>query len=187
MAGMSGVATAAQAMGAKANAVVRTPEIPRVPYVPGELPGLELLEDPPAGVEGPSAEELTAEAQLLTTRMLDFGITGRVTEIHPGPVVTMFEFEPAAGVKVSQITSREDDLALAMRARQIRIIAPIPGKAAVGIEIPNRKPRTASAPRRGRSRSPSASTRGATRSVTTSRRCRTCSSPARPARARACT
>jgi DNA segregation ATPase FtsK/SpoIIIE-like protein len=142
MAGMSGVATAAQAMGAKGSAVVRTPEIPRVPYVPGDLPELDLLEDPPTGIEGPAEEELTAEAQLLTTRMLDFGITGRVTEIHPGPVVTMFEFEPAAGVKVSQITSREDDLALAMRARQIRIMAPIPGKAAVGIEIPNRKPRT---------------------------------------------
>jgi S-DNA-T family DNA segregation ATPase FtsK/SpoIIIE len=54
----------------------------------------------------------------------------------------MYEFEPAAGIKVSQITSREDDLALAMRARQIRILAPIPGKAAVGIEIPNKKPRT---------------------------------------------
>ena len=142
MAGLTGVATAAQAMGAKANAVVRAPEIPRVPWVPGELPGLELLEDPPTGIEGPAEDELTAEAQLLTTRMLEFGITGRVTEIHPGPVVTMFEFEPAAGVKVSQITSRQDDLALAMRARQIRIIAPIPGKAAVGIEIPNRKPRT---------------------------------------------
>jgi DNA segregation ATPase FtsK/SpoIIIE-like protein len=142
MAGISGVTTAALAMGARGGAVVRTPEIPRVPWVPGELPGLDLLEDPPTGVEGPAAEELTAEAQLLTTRLLDFGITGRVTEIHPGPVVTMFEFEPAAGVKVSQITSREDDLALAMRARQIRIIAPIPGKAAVGIEIPNRKPRT---------------------------------------------
>ncbi len=142
MAGMSGVATAAQAMGAKGRNFVRAPEIPKVPYVPGDLPGLDLLEDPPSGIEGPSEEELTAEAQLLTTRMLDFGITGRVTEIQPGPVVTMFEFEPAAGVKVSQITSRSDDLALAMRARQIRIIAPIPGKAAVGIEIPNRKPRT---------------------------------------------
>ncbi len=142
MAGMSGVTTAAREMGLKGKNVVRAPEIPKVPYVPGDLPGLDLLEDPPTGIEGPSAEELTAEAQLLTTRMLDFGITGRVTEIQPGPVVTMFEFEPAAGVKVSSITSRADDLALAMRARQIRIIAPIPGKAAVGIEIPNRKPRT---------------------------------------------
>ncbi|MEO8501740.1 MAG: DNA translocase FtsK 4TM domain-containing protein, partial [Vicinamibacteria bacterium] len=140
MAGLAGTAAAARAMGA--SALVRQPEIPRIPYKPGDLPGLDLLEDAPETVEAISEQELTAEAQLLTAKMLDFGITGRVTEVHPGPVVTMYEFEPAAGIKVSQITSREDDLALAMRARQIRILAPIPGKAAVGIEIPNKKPRT---------------------------------------------
>ena len=140
MAGLAGTAAAARAMGAVA--LVKQPEIPRVPYVPGDLPGLDLLEDAPEPFQTVSAEELTAEAQLLTAKLLDFGITGRVTEVHPGPVVTMYEFEPAAGVKVSQITSRENDLALAMRARQIRILAPIPGKAAVGIEIPNKKPRT---------------------------------------------
>src|SRR6185295_3593524 len=64
------------------------------------------------------------------------------TEIHPGPVVTTFEFEPAAGVKVNSIVSREDDLALALRAQRIRILAPIPGKGAVGVEIPNRRRRT---------------------------------------------
>jgi S-DNA-T family DNA segregation ATPase FtsK/SpoIIIE len=122
--------------------MMRIPEVPKVPYHPGDRPGLELLEDPPPAFEVPTEEELTAEAKLLTAKMLDFGITGAVTEVHPGPVVTMFEFEPAAGVKVAQITSRESDLALAMRARQIRILAPIPGKAAVGIEIPNKKPRT---------------------------------------------
>ena len=140
MAGDAGTLAAARAMGAKP--LVRQPEIPRIPYVPGDLPGLDLLEDAPEKFESASEEELTAEAQLLTAKMLDFGITGRVTEVHPGPVVTMYEFEPAAGVKVSQITSRENDLALAMRAKQIRILAPIPGKAAVGIEIPNKKPRT---------------------------------------------
>jgi len=140
MAGLAGTAAAARAMGA--SAVVRQPEIPRIPYTPGDLPGLDLLEDAPESFEVVSEQELTSEAQLLTAKLLDFGITGRVTEVHPGPVVTMYEFEPAAGIKVSQITSREDDLALAMRARQIRILAPIPGKAAVGIEIPNKKPRT---------------------------------------------
>ena len=74
--------------------------------------------------------------------MADFGINATVEAIHPGPVVTTFEFEPAPGVKVSQITSRADDLALAMRATRIRIEAPIPGKAAVGIEIPNPYPQT---------------------------------------------
>src|SRR5262249_61091578 len=88
------------------------------------------------------AADLAEEAQLLTLKLLDFGIEGRVTEIHPGPVVTTFEFEPAAGVKVNQIVSREDDLALALRAQRIRILAPIPGKGAVGVEIPNRRRRT---------------------------------------------
>ena len=83
-----------------------------------------------------SAADLTAEAALLVSKLGDFGIDGRVTEIHPGPVVTTFEVEPAAGVKVNQIVSREDDLALALRAQRIRILAPIPGKGAVGIEIP---------------------------------------------------
>ncbi len=89
-----------------------------------------------------TAADLTAEANLLVTKLADFGIEGRVTEIHPGPVVTTFEVEPAAGVKVNQIVSREDDLALALRAQRIRILAPIPGKGAVGVEIPNRKRRT---------------------------------------------
>src|SRR5204862_1859702 len=89
-----------------------------------------------------TASDLTAEANLLVSKLGDFGIEGRVTEIHPGPVVTTFEFEPAAGVKVNQIVSREDDLALALRAQRIRILAPIPGKGAVGVEIPNRRRRT---------------------------------------------
>ena len=89
-----------------------------------------------------TADDLRAEANLLVAKLADFGIEGRVTEIHPGPVVTTFEVEPAAGVKVNQIVSREDDLALALRAQRIRILAPIPGKGAVGVEIPNRKRRT---------------------------------------------
>ena len=76
------------------------------------------------------------------SKLGDFDIQGRVTEIHPRSVVTTFEFEPAAGVKVNQIVSREDDLALALRAQRIRILAPIPGKGAVGVEIPNRRRRT---------------------------------------------
>ena len=88
------------------------------------------------------AADLTAEASLLVAKLADFDVQGRVTEIHPGPVVTTFEFEPAAGVKVNQIVSREDDLALALRAQRIRILAPIPGKGAVGVEIPNRRRRT---------------------------------------------
>jgi S-DNA-T family DNA segregation ATPase FtsK/SpoIIIE len=111
--------------------------------VPAEaLPALTLLGLPAQQEDLMSVTDLNAEAELLVAKLADFGILGRVTEIHPGPVVTTFEFEPAAGVKVNQIVSREDDLALALRAQRIRILAPIPGKGAVGVEIPNRKRRT---------------------------------------------
>jgi DNA segregation ATPase FtsK/SpoIIIE, S-DNA-T family len=106
------------------------------------FPSLSLLAMPAQPEDLITAADLTAEANLLLAKLHDFGIEGRVTEIHPGPVVTTFEFEPAAGVKVNQIVSREDDLALALRAQRIRILAPIPGKGAVGVEIPNRRRRT---------------------------------------------
>ena len=106
-----------------------------------EFPAIGLLSMPSQPEDLITAAELTTEANLLLAKLADFGIEGRVTEIHPGPVVTTFEFAPAAGVKVNQIVSREDDLALALRAQRIRIIAPIPGKGAVGVEIPNRRRR----------------------------------------------
>ncbi len=111
--------------------------------VPTEaFPSLSLLEMPLQIEDIVTTEDLTVEANLLTSKLADFDVLGHVTEIHPGPVVTTFEFEPAPGVKVSQIVSREDDLAMALRAQRIRILAPIPGKAAVGVEIPNRRRRT---------------------------------------------
>ena len=106
------------------------------------FPSLALLSMPAQPEDLITAEDLTHEASLLCAKLADFGIEGRVTEIHPGPVVTTFEFAPAPGVKVNQIVSREDDLALALRAQRIRILAPIPGKGAVGVEIPNRRRRT---------------------------------------------
>src|SRR5207244_3978565 len=106
-----------------------------------EFPAIGLLAMPAQPEDLITAAELTTEANLLLAKLADFGIEGRVTEIHPGPVVTTFEFAPAPGVKVNQIVSREDDLALALRAQRIRIIAPIPGKGAVGVEIPNRRRR----------------------------------------------
>jgi S-DNA-T family DNA segregation ATPase FtsK/SpoIIIE len=111
--------------------------------VPTEaFPSLSLLAIPTQPEDLLTAADMTAEANLLVSKLKDFGVEGRVTEIHPGPVVTTFEFEPAAGVKVNQIISREDDLALALRAQRIRILAPIPGKGVVGVEIPNRRRRT---------------------------------------------
>ena len=106
------------------------------------LPPLSLLELPQQPEDLVTAADLTAQANLLVAKLADFDIDGRVTEIHPGPVVTMFEFEPAAGIKVGSIVSLEDDLALAMRANKIRVIAPLPGRGTVGVEIPNPRRRT---------------------------------------------
>jgi S-DNA-T family DNA segregation ATPase FtsK/SpoIIIE len=103
-----------------------------------QIPPLSLLSDPPTYTKKISPEELSAQAMILKRKLSDFGVLGEVKEIHPGPVVTLFEFEPAPGIKLNKITTLADDLALAMRALQVRIVPRIPGKAVVGIEIPNR-------------------------------------------------
>ncbi len=107
----------------------------RVPY---ELPPTTLLLVPPKA-KNQSARDLQERGRLLEKTLETFGVKATVTEIHPGPTVTRFELAPAAGVRVNRITSLADDLALALAARDIRIEAPIPGKSAVGIEVPNRE------------------------------------------------
>jgi DNA segregation ATPase FtsK/SpoIIIE, S-DNA-T family len=102
-----------------------------------QLPPADLLDPLPSVTKKVSKEDMLAQSELLQHKLLDFDIQGRVTQVYPGPVVTMFEFEPAPGVKVSKITNLADDLALAMKATSVRIVAPLPGKAAVGIEVPN--------------------------------------------------
>ncbi len=102
-----------------------------------QLPSPDLLDPLPPAIKKVSKEDMLALSELLARKLLDFDIQGRVTQVYPGPVVTMFEFEPAPGVKVSRITNLADDLALAMKAGSVRIVAPLPGKAAVGIEVPN--------------------------------------------------
>ncbi|MCB9523814.1 MAG: DNA translocase FtsK [Myxococcales bacterium] len=82
-------------------------------------------------------DRLRAQAERLVEALSTFRIEGRVTEIHPGPVVTMFEFEPAPGVRISRIANLADDLAMALKAVKVRIVAPIPGKGVVGFEVPN--------------------------------------------------
>jgi S-DNA-T family DNA segregation ATPase FtsK/SpoIIIE len=84
-------------------------------------------------------ENLIANSRTLEKKLSDFGVEGKVIEVKPGPVITMYELEPAPGVKINKITNLSDDLSLALRAPSIRIIAPIPGKGAVGIEIPNQE------------------------------------------------
>jgi len=101
------------------------------------LPDLDLLHDTPAGGTQMTASVLNASADLLEETLRSFGVEGTVKDVRPGPVVTTFEYQPASGIKVNAIVQRSDDLALAMKARSIRMEAPIPGKAAVGIEIPN--------------------------------------------------
>ncbi|HEX9019710.1 MAG TPA: DNA translocase FtsK [Nitrospirota bacterium] len=102
-----------------------------------QLPSPDLLDPLPPVLKKISKEDMLAQSELLQRKLQDFDIQGRVTQVYPGPVVTMFEFEPAPGVKVSRIVGLSDDLALAMKAGSVRIVAPLPGKAAVGIEVPN--------------------------------------------------
>ena len=101
------------------------------------LPSVKLLDDPderPASVDNDSLQMMS---RLLEKKLEDFGVMGSVTAVTPGPVITMFEYEPAPGVKINKIVTLADDLALALRAMSIRIVAPIPGKSVIGIEIPN--------------------------------------------------
>lgn len=106
-----------------------------------ELPPLDIFALPAEDERGPSEEEVRAEAELLQEKLLSFGVQAEVVGWQTGPIITRFEISPAPGVKVNQIVNLADDLALAMRAKRIRIVAPIPGKAAVGVEIPNHIPR----------------------------------------------
>ncbi|MCC6966822.1 MAG: DNA translocase FtsK, partial [Nitrospira sp.] len=97
----------------------------------------ELLSDPSGPIARLSDDELKLQSEILTKALKSFTIEGRVTEVRPGPVVTMYEFEPAPGTKVARIVNLADDLALALKAISLRIVAPLPGKSVVGIEVPN--------------------------------------------------
>jgi S-DNA-T family DNA segregation ATPase FtsK/SpoIIIE len=102
-----------------------------------KLPSSELL-DPPDGEQFKiDKETLHANSLILQKKLADFGVEGEVVAVRPGPVITMYEFKPAPGVKVRRIVTLADDLAMALRAVSVRILAPIPGESVVGIEIPN--------------------------------------------------
>ncbi|MGE5180266.1 MAG: DNA translocase FtsK 4TM domain-containing protein [Bacteroidota bacterium] len=103
------------------------------------LPPIDLLDRHETKSHVIEESELLELSRVLERTLADFDVAGKVSEVHPGPVITLFEYEPAPGVKVNQILQRQDDLALSLKAQRIRIVAPIPGKAAVGIEIPNRR------------------------------------------------
>ncbi|MFW5975290.1 MAG: DNA translocase FtsK [Desulfosalsimonas sp.] len=103
------------------------------------LPPLDFLEDCESGSDKVDHQYLQEQSRTLEQKLLDFGVQGNVTEVLPGPVITRYEFSPAPGVKINRIVNLSDDLALALKALSVRIIAPIPGKAVIGIEIPNKK------------------------------------------------
>ncbi len=107
------------------------------PAIPFMLPSLELLTKPDRAPRTTSESDLLASAQHLEKTLAEFGVQGKVVEIHPGPIITRFDFTPAPGIKVQAVANLSNDIALAMKALSVRIVAPIPGKSAVGVELPN--------------------------------------------------
>jgi S-DNA-T family DNA segregation ATPase FtsK/SpoIIIE len=101
------------------------------------LPPIALLDTHEGGNLKPDPTRLEHKARVLEEKLADFGVNGKVSGISPGPVVTMFEYAPAPGIKISRIVGLSDDLAMALKATSVRVVAPIPGKAAIGIELPN--------------------------------------------------
>lgn len=101
------------------------------------IPSLDLLEDPPEISTDQIQTDLMKGAKLLEETLANFGVMARVADIERGPAITRYELEPAAGVKVQKFTALQDDIALAMQSSSVRIVAPIPGKNRVGIEVPN--------------------------------------------------
>jgi S-DNA-T family DNA segregation ATPase FtsK/SpoIIIE len=103
------------------------------------LPHLDLLDQVPPWDQQVHEGMMVAQAEKLEDTLRHFGVEGKVASIMTGPVVSRFELEPAPGVKISKVTGLADDLALALKALSIRIVAPVPGKAVIGIEVPNAK------------------------------------------------
>ena len=116
-------------------------EVERESVLPEEIdyvfPSVELLDAPRPGKEDVDEEELKGNAALLRDTLAEFDVEVESVSVTPGPVVTLYELVPAVGVKISRIVSLENDIALKLAAKGIRIMAPIPGKSAVGVEIPN--------------------------------------------------
>lgn len=107
-----------------------------------KLPTIEFLKKVPKVESSIDRERLIANSKILQQKFADFGIEGEVTAVRPGPVITLYEFKPGPGVKVSRIAALADDLSMALSAQSVRILAPLPGKAVVGIEIPSEQRET---------------------------------------------
>jgi DNA segregation ATPase FtsK/SpoIIIE, S-DNA-T family len=102
-----------------------------------QLPPVGLLKVPPASELKRTREELQENAETIRRKLQDFEVEGRIVQVSPGPIITSYEFEPAAGVKISQVVNLGDDLALALKSASVRIVGPIPGRGTVAIEVPN--------------------------------------------------
>ena len=102
-----------------------------------QLPSINLLDKPPAREKEVDDAHYFEISKLLEEKLLNFGVEGKVVGISPGPVITTYEFSPAPGIKINKIVSLADDLALGLKAESVRIVGSIPGKSALGIEIPN--------------------------------------------------
>ncbi|GAB6088178.1 FtsK/SpoIIIE family DNA translocase [Alkaliphilus crotonatoxidans] len=111
--------------------------LPQPSEVPYELPSLDLLNQIEAMANKEDKKRIVKKAKVLEDTLLNFGVEAKVIQVSKGPVITRYELQPNVGVKVSKIVNLSDDIALNMAAPAIRIEAPIPGKAAIGIEIPN--------------------------------------------------
>ena len=104
-----------------------------------KMPGIELLDKSSKEGVREREEDLKKKATMLENTLLEFGVEANVVKINRGPVITMYELEPAVGTKVNKITSLSDNISLSMRSANIRIVAPMPGKGTIGIEVPNDK------------------------------------------------
>ncbi len=102
-----------------------------------QLPPVGLLKVPPAAELKRTREELQDNAETIRRKLQDFEVEGRIVQVSPGPIITSYEFEPATGVKISQVVNLGDDLALALKSASVRIVGPIPGRGTVAIEVPN--------------------------------------------------
>lgn len=107
-----------------------------------QLPDPEILHGPSPHRHAVRQQDLEETSRIIKSKLAEFGIECEVVQSSPGPVLTRFEVRPGSGVKVNSILSLSDDLALALKAQRIRILAPIPGKDAVGVEVPNRERQT---------------------------------------------
>jgi len=115
------------------------PKLAAQPKAAGDykLPSLDLLDSPPPIEARKIKEDLQINSEILESTLADFDIEAKVVRVEQGPVITRYELEPAPGVKIARITALSDNIALAMKAQSVRMVAPIPGKGTVGVEVPN--------------------------------------------------